>query len=436
MPQTILLFGAGKSATYLIEYLDILARDGTCQVIIADADELSIKRKLKPNSNISTASINVSEEIERNKLIVQADVVISLMPPDLHYLIATSCLLYKKHLLTASYLDDKVKLLAPEITKADILFLYELGLDPGIDHISAMGIIHSLKQKKAIIHSFISHCGGLISPKYLNNPWKYKITWNPKNVVLAGKAGAIFKENNQIKTLDYHEIFNAIEQVQVNSLGILECYPNRDSLSYISTYDIPNVETFKRTTLRYPNFCKGWKSIISLKLTQDDIFYDTNQLSFNGFLLKHLRDQHLKDDYDLLENSVREQINFLFEDANVYINKGRLSVAEILQIVLEKKLKLSQGDKDLVIMQHEIVYSIENKKYQLTSTLVLEGEDETHTAMAKTVGLPLGIAAKLILNGTIHSTGLKIPIDENIYKPILNELKNYGIQFKETIKDL
>jgi len=436
MPQTILLFGAGKSATCLIEYLDVLASDKAYSIIIADADEQSIKIKLNPNSLVETASVEVSDELERNKLIERADVVISLMPPDLHYLIATSCLFYKKHLLTASYLDDKIKLLAPEIEKAGILFLYELGLDPGIDHLSAMKIIHLLKYQQATIQSFISHCGGLIAPKYLTNPWEYKITWNPKNVVNAGKAGALFKENNEIKKLDYQAIFNASEQVQVSSFGILESYPNRDSISYIETYNILNVGTFKRTTLRYPSFCKGWSSIIALKLTQEDIFYDTTQLSFNGFLLKHLHEQNLKREYDLLADAVKKQIDFLFADDDIFINNGRLAVVDIMLIVLENKLKLSQGDKDLVVMQHEIVYSVGNKKYQLVSELVLEGEDEIHTAMAKTVGLPLGIAAKLILNKTILSSGLRIPIDENIYTPILKELENYGIQFKETITEL
>ena len=459
--KTIVLFGAGKSATVLINYLKQLATDRYCHIIIADAHLQLLQNKVGNSAFVSIAQINITDELQRNSLIEKADVVISLMPPTLHYLIATSCIYLKKHLLTASYIDDDTKKLAPKIEAANILFLYEMGLDPGIDHMSAMQIIDTIHDNGGIITSFISHCGGLIAPESDDNPWHYKISWNPKNIVMAGKAGAIYLEKNNIIHKKYDILFSDFAQADIQNLGQLAYYPNRDSLNYKEIYNLKNAGNFIRTTLRHPNFLIGWAQIVHLKLTDETPFYPTDNTTITHFFNNHLKRFDLYGIYkEAISNSsvLKNQFNFLFADDTTLINKGYCSAADILQFIIEQKLQLQNTDKDMIVMQHEIGYEIEkeknaqittnknkiaidtqlasNHKQLIISTLTVLGESNTTTAMAKTVGLPLGIAAKMILENKILLRGLKIPIDKEIYKPVLKELKNWGITFNETTTKL
>ncbi len=445
--KTIVLFGAGKSATVLINYLKQLATDGFCHVIIADADLNLLQEKVGNNVFVSSQEINITDELQRYSLIEKADVVISLMPPTLHYLIATSCIGLKKHLLTGSYIDDATKELAPKIDTANILFLYEMGLDPGIDHMSAMQLIDTIDDNGGKITSFISHCGGLIAPESDDNPWHYKVSWNPKNIIMAGKGGAIYLEENTIKHKNYDILFADCKQTLVQGLGQLAYYPNRDSLSYKDVYKLNNATTFIRTTLRHTDFVIGWAQIIHLKLTDELPFYQTNNITISQFFNKHLKRFDLYSVYnDIINDSflLKNQFAFLFTDDTIFINKGFCCAADVLQFIIEQKLVLQTNDKDMVVMQHDINYDetlheikdTPTAKFKVSSTLIVIGENNVNTAMAKTVGLPLGIAAKMIIENKIPLRGLKIPIYKEIYKPVLNELKNWGIAFNETITRL
>ena len=445
--KTIVLFGAGKSATVLIDFLKQLATDGFCNVIIADADLNLLQEKVGNNAFVSSKQINITDELQRNNLIEKADVVISLMPPTLHYLIATSCIGLKKHLLTGSYIDDETKKLAPKIEAANILFLYEMGLDPGIDHMSAMQLIDDILDKAGTITSFTSHCGGLIAPESDDNPWHYKISWNPKNIVMAGKGGAIYLEENTIKQKNYDMLFTDCKQTIVHGLGHFSYYPNRDSLNYMDVYKLKNATTFIRTTLRHTDFILGWAQIINLRLTDELPFYQTNNISISQFFNDHLERFDLYSVYnDMINKSLllKNQFEFLFTDDTIFINKGFCCAADVLQFIIEQKLLLLANDKDMIVMQHDINYNETihqikgtiTAKFKVSSTLIVLGENNVNTAMAKTVGLPLGIAAKMIIEEKISLRGLKIPIYKEIYKPVLNELKNLGISFKETITRL
>lgn len=505
-PKTILLFGAGKSATFLIDYLLAEAENDLgkmgWQFIIADADEKLILEKTKGNPLAKVEVLDITNEKARENIIQQADLVISMMPPSLHILIAKDCLAYKKNLLTASYADDEIKSLNEEIKKSGLLFLYEMGLDPGIDHMSAMQILDDLRLKGAVIHSFKSHCGGLIAPESNDNPWQYKITWNPRNIVLAGKAGAIYKNEDAVVIESYEELFDTTRTVVYgeNELEVFGYYPNRNSIPYMELYGLENASTFMRTTLRYRDFMYGWKNIIDLKLTDEQVQYDTTNLSLHEFFRTHLEkngfgewlQQKLAERFaetkTLLDNLMKlieaeeaaeiqgEEIpeNFLMvdeegalknieideiknsaasamahkmheanlimkqlghlglNDEETIINKGMCSAADVLQFSLEKKLALSSGDKDMIVMLHEIEYAINGENKMIKSSLTVIGDDSLHTAMAKTVGLPLGIAAKLILNGSITLTGLHVPVAREIYEPVLAELKTFGIAFNES----
>lgn len=425
----ILLFGAGKSATVLIDYLKQTANEKKWRVTVADMNLAAVQSKVGDDAWVKAVGVSIENEAERMALIKDADVVISLLPPALHYFVAMDCLAAGKHLMTASYVDERIKALAGEIEKKGILFLCEMGLDPGIDHMSAMQLIHRIKQEGGRIRSFLSHCGGLVAPESDDTPWHYKISWNPRNVVLAGKAGAVYREKSGVRSLEYEELFVDCNEVTVDGIGKLAYYPNRDSLSYIPVYGLEETETFVRTTLRHPDFCKGWNRILQLGLTDEITMVDTDGLSVSAFFKQHFHAKNLFIDADEL---LQRQFLFLGLEDQSLINKGVCSMADVLQFIIEKKWVLHEHDKDMIVMMHEIGYEVNGEWSMVNSTLVVKGEDNLRTAMAKTVGLPLGIAATLLLEGKIKETGLHIPIIPGIYEPVLASLANHGIVFKES----
>jgi len=426
----ILLFGAGKSATVLIDYLKVTATEKNWRVTIVDENLNAIQSKVGHHKLVKAVRLSIENEKERQALIADADVVISLLPAALHYVVALDCLSLSKHLLTASYVDEKIQALANSIKTAGILFLCEMGLDPGIDHMSAMQLIHRIKDEGGRINSFISHCGGLVAPECDDNPWHYKISWNPRNVVLAGKAGAVYKEESKIKSQKYEELFGNCNEVNIDGVGQLAYYLNRDSLGYIPVYKLEEAETFMRTTLRYPDFCKGWQKVVELGLTDETTLHKTDSLSIASFFELHFRQKGISTVFT--DTNLQEQFNFLGLTDETLINKGTCSSAEILQFIIEQKWALQPADKDMVVMLHEIAYEVKNKKSKVKSSLVVKGENNLRTAMATTVGLPLGIAAILLLEGKINETGLHIPIIPGIYEPVLKALEKHGILFHET----
>jgi saccharopine dehydrogenase (NADP+, L-glutamate forming) len=427
--KNILLFGAGKSATVLIDYLKKKSAEKNWLLTVADNNLEVVQSKLGNHPNTHAIQINIENAIQRKQLVSKADIVISMMPPLLHYPIAMDCIEFSKDLLTASYTDIKIQALSNEINERGLLFLCEMGLDPGIDHMSAMQLIHGIKSKNGIIRSFKSHCGGLVAPENDDNPWHYKISWNPRNVVLAGKSGAVFKMNGQVIEIPYTEIFNSKEQVSIPGLSALSFYPNRDSISYIDLYELRDIPTFIRTTLRYPSFLNGWKKVVDCLCTDEKEIYKTEGMSIAHFFDHQFKKSGIA---ELSDPIILEMFLFLgMMDHQTKLPMSKGSAADILQFVLENKLALKPGEKDMVVMLHEIEYSIGEKTHRVESSLVTFGVDDQRTAMAKTVGLPLGIAAVLILEGKIKEKGLHIPIKASIYEPVLMELAKESIQFTE-----
>jgi saccharopine dehydrogenase-like NADP-dependent oxidoreductase len=495
----ILVFGAGKSATVLIDYLKELITENVWKLTVADSNIKLAKQKVANHPLAKSIELEIENTIVREALIKEADLVISMLPPDLHYLVALDCIQFKKHLLTASYVDEKLKALETQIKSAGILFLCEMGLDPGIDHMSAMQLINSIKNKGGKITSFKSHCGGLVAPESDDNLWHYKISWNPKSVVLAGKAGAVYKENDNVVHVEYENLFNANNIVEIDNNETYCYYANRDSLKYLSLYKLEDIKTFIRTTLRHPEFCFGWKNLIDLKLTDEEKVYETDKLTVAEFFKIHFQKHGFGEwlnqmltsrlsqaknmleklmqlieaeneegetdeevmiinekgeldaiNVDDIKDKAAETASLKMHEANLsmkqlfylglkdetVINKGLCSAADILQFIIEKKWELLANDKDMIIMLHEIEYILQNKFYKTTSLLKVIGNDPLYTAMAKTVGMPLGIAAKLILEEKITETGLQIPIAESIYQPVLNELRKHEIKFEEKIYEI
>lgn len=440
--KQILLFGAGKSATVLIDYLLANAEKENWKLVVADANLQLALDKIKNSPFGAAVSFDIMNDDKREKHISNAGIVISMLPPALHSKVAKDCVRFSKHLLTASYVDDDIRSMQTEIRNKNLLFLCEMGLDPGIDHMSAMKLIDGIHAKGGHINSFKSHCGGLVAPESDNNPWHYKISWNPRNIVLAGKAGAVYKKDNKIFNIAYESVFENNETVNVPGLGDLAFYPNRDSLSYIPVYGLEETSTFIRTTLRYPSFCKAWNCIVKANLTDEEPFASiaSKRMSYREWLDKNIAlYTTAKNVEEFLNQYAADEDRDLIKDMFGYLDLlsekdiplTAINLADVLQFVLENKLYLLQHDKDLIAMLHEFDYSIDGQPATINSSLLVKGENNLHTAMAKTVGLPLGIAAKLILDGTITTTGLHIPIVKEIYEPVLKELEQYDIKFNE-----
>jgi saccharopine dehydrogenase-like NADP-dependent oxidoreductase len=449
--KEILLFGAGKSSAEIIAYLLRTCQTHGWHLTVVDAQQRAILARTKGHPLSTAVAMDIlSEGARRLALIRAADVVVSLLPPALHQRIAIDCLETGRHLLTASYTDNALREMAPAIHQKGLLFLCEMGLDPGIDHMSALKALSSIREKGGEVTAFRSHCGGLVAPESDDNPWHYKISWNPRNVVLAGKAGARYREDGEDRQVPYEQLFDPRRQVSVPGLGPLAWYPNRDSLEYATLYGLEQVPTFIRTTLRYPGFCSGWKHLVSMHLTDETAVYHTGGMTLAEFFRTHIRRYGWGEWLDnaqpfaeqigqLLKISPAEagllekQLMYLGWNAGDKIDKGLVSAADVLQLALETKLALRTGDKDMIVMLHEIRYRSEGKMYEWLSSLVVKGKDSLHTAMARTVGLPLGIAAVLLLQGRISVRGLHIPTLPEIYEPVLQQLAAEGIAFTDQV---
>jgi saccharopine dehydrogenase (NADP+, L-glutamate forming) len=422
--KEILLFGAGKSATSLIQYLIGVAAARDWRLVVAENNLLLAESKIGAAPCARAVEVNVSQEEQRDALVQQADIVISLLPPALHYQVALSCLKSGRNLLTASYVDESIRALAPAVRDNGLLFLCEMGLDPGIDHMSALQLIGEIKAAGAHrILAFHSHTGGLVAPESDDNPWHYKISWNPRNVVLAGSAGARYKADGRIVTCPYADLFDSGGRIPVPGVSPLAWYPNRDSLPYMDLYGLQEADSFIRTTLRHPDFCRAWGPIVRAGLTDDRQPIGSEVRTFADWSAPLL---------PLITADNRSLYEFLGLLEPERLPASAATSADILQYLLENRLSMHPRDKDMIVMQHEIGFIREGKRWTERSTMVVKGQDHLNTAMARTVGLPLGIAARLVLEGRINLTGLHIPIVPELYIPVMQELEQQGIRFERT----
>lgn len=439
--QTILVAGAGKSSIYLIQYLLTYAPRNKWKIIVADGDVNAIRQKTGKNKYAEGVVVDITRASEREPLVKRADLVISLMPPHIHIHLAKDCLRHRKNLITSSYISDEMKAMDKDVKAAGLMFMCEMGLDPGIDHMTANKIIHSVHRVAGSITSFRSYCGGLVAPESDNNPWHYKFSWNPRNVVTAGVGGAHYLEKGKQVELPYEKMFEHNKRINVEGAGSLAYYPNRDSLRYLDLYEVPDIKTFLRATLRHPAFCKGWSAVIALGLTAQDDASESHGDTFaswvarktgysRGSLVQHIANKLGVD----VNDKVISMLQWLGLFGEKLLPLGTYSSADLLLELLQDKWAMAPEDKDMVVMQHEIEYTHKGNKIKLTSSMVLEGENREHSAMAKTVGLPMGILARLVMNKKIKPpTGVLMPVMPSVYRPILTELAHYGIVFKEEV---
>ncbi len=438
--KTILVLGAGRSSSSLINYLLKNAPANDWHVRVGDFSEQAAIDKIGASNHGSAMRFDIRDESVSRSAVGKADVVISLMPANLHPLVARLCLTERKHFLNASYVSDEMKELDAAAKESNLLFLNECGLDPGIDHMSAMQIIDRIKKAGGILTSFESFTGGLIAPQTdSENPWRYKFTWNPRNVVTAGQGTAKFLHQGQFKYIPYQQLFKRSTSVTVLN-SKYEGYPNRDSLKYRTTYGLNGIKTMIRGTLRNEGYCSAWNILVQLGCCDDTyIMENVAQMrhcdfldAFVPYMAGKLVEEKISLLYgvDLLGGEIlRLRWSGFFSDESIGLNAG--TPAQILEHILNKKWQLKTGDKDLIVMWHRFTYESDDETKQIQSHITVEGDDEINTAMAKTVGLPLGIAAKLLLQEKIKNRGVVIPVVEEIYDPILRELNTLGISVVE-----
>jgi len=438
----ILIIGAGRSASSLIQYLLNKTEEEKLHLTIGDLSLELAEKKTDNHPNATAIAFDIFNENQRQAEIQKADIVISMLPAHLHFEVAKDCIKYKKHMVTASYISEAMQSLDAAARENNLVFMNEIGLDPGIDHMSAMKIIDEIREQGGKMLLFESFCGGLVAPESDNNLWNYKFTWAPRNVVLAGQGGAAkFIQEGTYKYIPYHKLFRRTEFLEVEGYGKFEGYANRDSLKYREIYGLSNILTLYRGTIRRVGFSRAWNMFVQLGMTDDTYLIDNSEtISYRDFTNLFLP-YHPTDSVELkmrLSLGI-EQDDIMWDklvELDIFNEKKIVGLknatpAQILEKILNDSWTLEKEDKDMIVMYHKFGYELNGKQKQIDSKMVCIGEDQTYTAMAKTVGLPVAMATLQILNGNIKTPGVQLPLNKEVYLPILKELEEFGVTFHE-----
>jgi saccharopine dehydrogenase-like NADP-dependent oxidoreductase len=440
--RKILVIGSGKSSSYLIKYFLDKAKSENLKITIGDINTDNANTLIGNSAHANAISLDVFDEQSRTEAIKNADIVVSMLPARFHIEVAKDCIKFGKNMVTASYVSKEMQALNDDAKSKGLIFMNEIGVDPGLDHMSAMEVINRIRDKGGKIILFESFTGGLVAPEDDTNLWNYKFTWNPRNVVVAGQGGAAkFLQEGTYKYIPYHRLFRRTEFLEIENYDRFEGYANRDSLKYQHTYGLDNAKTLYRGTMRRVGFSRAWQMFIVLGMTDDSYTIDDSEnMSYRDFINAflpysptdsvELKFRHqLKIDQDDIVWEKLEELD-VFNDSKM-VGLKKATPAQILQKILMDSWTLGKDDKDMIVMYHKFGYEIDGEKRQIDATMVSIGEDQTYTAMAKTVGLPVAIATLLILNKQITTPGVQIPICKEVYEPILKELKEFGIVFHE-----
>lgn len=423
----------------MIQYLLDHAEAGGWEVIVGDMQAELAQAKVGDHPRGKAVRFDALDEALRRDSISHADLVISLLPPHMHVIVAQDCLTLKTHLVTASYVSDEMAALDAAAKAADLIFLNEVGVDPGIDHMSTMEMIERVRAHGGKITSFKSYCGALVAPASVNE-WGYKFTWAPRNVILAGQGTARFRRNGSIQYLPYQRLFSTIERIEVPGTGVFEAYANRDSVKYLKLYQLDDVQTLYRATMRYPGYCRLWDAFVQMGITDGSYKLPNSEgMTYRDFLFSFVPAQAGQTDEAALaaflgesaDGEVTRKLAHLGLLGSERIPLPTASPADILEHILMHKWVFQPDDIDMVVMQHQLDYELDGTQRRLVASMVDMGRDQNHTAIARTVGLPAAIAAKHILAGHIKSRGVLIPTVRDIYAPILKELEDFDIRFTE-----
>jgi saccharopine dehydrogenase-like NADP-dependent oxidoreductase len=436
----ILVLGAGLVARPLVQYL---LDQPDFQVTVASRTVEKARALIGDRPNGRALAFDIEREPERlDDLVAQADLAVSMLPYIHHLQVAHACLRHRRHLVTTSYVKDEMRALDSAARQAGVLFLNEIGLDPGIDHMSAMRIIDRVHADGGRVVSFRSYCGGLPAPEANTNPFGYKFSWSPRGVLLAGRNDARYLEDGQVVEIPNRRLFATRHTVPVEGVGDLEAYPNRDSLPYIQLYGIPEARTMYRGTLRYPGWCETWQKFVELGLLDLTEREDLAGMTYRQ-LLAHLigrpETSDLRRDLAVhLNIPVDSPILDRFEWLGLFRDDPlppERTILDVLAVRMQEKLQYAPGERDMVVLLHDFVAEYPDRRERIRSWLVDFGIPHGDTAMARTVGLPAAIATRLILQGVIRLTGVHIPVLPEIYGPVLAELEERGIRVQETTGD-
>lgn len=447
--KNVLVLGAGLSSRYLIHKLLSQAQEDDWFITVADRDFQAALQTVTGNARGHAVKFEANDADLRAALIGNADLVVNLLTRPLQHLIALDCLYHGKHMVTASYEEASVRKLDTDANRRGILILNELGVDPGIDHMIAMSLINRVRSKGGVVTSFHSYGGGLPARESITNPLNYAITWNPRNVLMAGEDGAIYKENGKIKMVPFHKVFNRTWPVEVAGLGQLEAYPNRDSVAYESILGLKHAHTMIRGTLRYPGWSETWQCIVQLGLTNEVLVIPrlsdmTYREMVEMFLPPDHGATHLEQDLAAYlgispTGDVMSKLRWLGLFSREKIGLDVRTTAQVMTHLIRTKLALPADGKDVVVLWHQIAAEYQNgavRKELITHELIEYGDPKGFSAIARLVGLPLSVAVRLILRGTLKITGCLIPTHPVIYNAILPELTREGLKFSETTEQL
>jgi len=432
--KKVLVLGAGLVSKPLVRYL----LEKGFHLTVADIIPAKAEAVLDKHPNGKARKWSANDTKGLRKLIKEADIAISLLPATYHVVVAKECVAQKKNMVTASYVSPEMRMLNEDAKRADVIILNEIGVDPGIDHMSAMNIIDEVKRKGGKIVSFKSYCGGLPAPEANTNPWGYKFSWSPKGVLMASKNSALYLKDGKEVKIPSSELFADMHILNIPGLGEFEAYPNRDSISYIDIYGLSGIQTMYRGTLRNKGWCLAMGKIANSGLlsTDERDFSDMTFREFTASVIPGAKPETVKKDI-AREFGVSQDFHAiqwlewlgLFSDELLPIKKA--APIDIMVEQMIRKMSYSKGERDMLVMHHEFIAQYTSKSEKITSTLIDFGIPDGDSSMARTVGLPAAIATRHILEGKINVKGVCIPVISEIYRPVLDELKKMGINFKE-----
>ncbi len=440
--RNILVIGSGKSASSLLKYLLNKSTAEHLFITVCDLNLNAAKKLVNHHENAKAISLDIFDKVSRTNAIKNADIVVSMLPARFHIEVAKDCVQHGKHMVTASYVSPDMQALDADAKAKGLILMNEIGVDPGIDHMSAMQVLDRIRENNGKIILFESFTGGLVAPESDTNLWNYKFTWNPRNVVTAGQGGtAKFLQEGTYKYIPYHRLFRRTEFLDIDGFGRFEAYANRDSLKYQSVYGLDNVRTLYRGTMRRVGFSRAWNIFVILGMTDDSYtIEDSENMSYRDFINAFLT----YSPFDSVELKLRHALKIDQDDIvweklveldifnpNKKVGLKKATPAQILQKILTDSWTLDENDKDMIVMYHKFGYEKHGKTYQIDANMVVLGENQTYTAMAKTVGLPVAMATLGILNKKITTPGVQIPITKEVYEPILKELETFGVTFQE-----
>jgi len=433
----VLILGAGLVTRPAVRYLLNLS---DIKVTVVDRELGRAESLINGHPRGAARILQVEDTTKLKETISRSDIVVSLLPYVYHPAVAELCIALQKPMVTASYIGDAMKNLHEKAKKAGILLLNEIGLDPGIDHMSAMRIIHRVRKRDGRVVRFFSYCGGLPAPEANTNPFGYKFSWSPKGVVLAGTHSGRYLKNGKIVDVAGKDLFSHCWNIEIEGVGTLQAYPNRNSLPYIDLYGLKGISSMYRGTLRYPGWCETWKKIADMGLLNSEVKNDLEGLTFREFTAKAIHanvdgiKQTLADSLHLDPRSeIMDRLEWLGLFNDDPIPPGANTYLDVLSGRLFEKLRYEKNERDMIVLHHDFLveYPRENRKEKITSTLIHFGIPGQDTSMARTVSLPVAIAVRLLLEKRIKETGVQIPVVPSVYEPILDELETLGIVFHE-----